>query len=100
MWKTLALSAGFALVTSAAAAQPQCNERHTVLELLATKYSETPVATGVTNSGRLVQVLTNARDGNWTLIMTTPQGMSCFVAAGEGWRTREPIEPVPEGMAL
>ena len=36
MWKTLALSAGFALVTSAAAAQPQCNERHTILELLAT----------------------------------------------------------------
>ena len=95
MWKTLALSAGFALVTSAAAAQPQCNERHTILELLATNYKETPVATGVTNNGRLVQVLTNARDGTWTLIMTTPKGMSCLVAAGQGWQTMEQVTLEP-----
>ncbi len=95
MWKTLALSAGFALVTSAAAAQPQCNERQSVLERLANKYKESPVASGVTNSGRLVQVLTNARDGNWTLIITTPQGMSCLVTAGQGWQTMEKVTPEP-----
>lgn len=91
MWKTWALGVGFALASSAAAAQPQCNERAHVLDLLAKKYKEAPVAAGVTNSGGLVEVLTDAKGGTWTIIVTTPQGMSCLVAAGEGWRTREQI---------
>ena len=34
MWKTIALSAGFALIASSAAAQPQCDQRDSVLERL------------------------------------------------------------------
>ena len=96
MWKTLALGAGFALVASSAMAQPQCNERDNVLELLAKKYQETPIAAGVTNTGGLVEVLTDTKGGTWTIIVTTPQGMSCLVAAGEGWRTMEQIALDPE----
>ena len=96
MWKTLALSAGFALVASTAMAQPQCNERDNVLALLAKKYQETPVAGGVTNTGGLVEVLTDTKGGTWTIIVTTPQGMSCLVAAGEGWRKLEQIALDPE----
>lgn len=96
MLKTLALGAGFALVASAAAAQPQCNERDQVLELLAKKYKEAPVAAGVTNTGGLVEVLTDGTGGTWTIIVTTPQGVSCLVAAGEGWRTMEQVAVEPE----
>ncbi len=96
MWKTLALGAGFALVASTAMAQPQCNERDNVLELLAKKYQETPIAAGVTNTGGLVEVLTDTKGGTWTIIVTTPQGMSCLVAAGEGWRKLEQIALDPE----
>ncbi len=96
MWKTLALSAGFALVASTAVAQTQCNERENVLELLAKKYQETPIAAGVTNTGGLVEVLTDTKGGTWTIIVTTPQGMSCLVAAGEGWRKLEQIALDPE----
>ncbi len=96
MWKTLALSAGFALVASTAMAQPQCNERENVLELLAKKYQETPIAAGVTNTGGLVEVLTDTKGGTWTIIVTTPRGMSCLVAAGEGWRNMEQIALDPE----
>ncbi len=29
----------------------------------------------------------NSRDGKtWTIIISTPDGQSCLVAAGEGWR--------------
>lgn len=100
MWKTLALSAGFALIASTAMAQsqsqPQCNERDNVLALLAKKYKETPIAAGVTNTGGLVEVLTDIKSGTWTIIVTTPQGMSCLVAAGEGWRNKEQIAMEPE----
>ena len=98
MRKTLALGAGFALIASTAMAQtqPQCNERDNVLALLAKKYKETPIAAGVTNTGGLVEVLTDTKSGTWTIIVTTPQGMSCLVAAGEGWRAMEQIAQEPE----
>ena len=98
MWKTLALGAGFALIasTAMAQAQPQCNKRDNVLALLAKKYQETPIAAGVTNTGGLVEVLTDIKSGTWTIIVTTPQGMSCLVAAGEGWRHMEQIALEPE----
>jgi hypothetical protein len=98
MWKTMALGVGFALIASTAMAQgqPQCNERDNVLSLLAKKYKETPIAAGVTNTGGLVEVLTDTKSGTWTIIVTTPQGMSCLVAAGEGWRNMEQIALEPE----
>ena len=64
--------------------------------MLAKKYKESPVAAGVTLSGGLVEVLTDGKGGTWTIIVTTPQGMSCLVAAGEGWREVERVETEPE----
>jgi hypothetical protein len=101
MLKILALSASLALIAHSAAAQtaqgrPQCNDRKQVLDLLAQKYKEAPVASGVTNNGGLVEVLTDAKGGTWTIIVTTPQGVSCLVAAGEGWRKMEQIALDPE----
>ncbi len=96
MWKKLALVTGFTFVATSAMAQPQCNERDNVLDLLAKKYQETPIAAGVTNTGGLVEVLTDIKSGTWTIIVTTPQGMSCLVAAGEGWRNMEQISLEPE----
>lgn len=95
MWKTLMLGAALAVFSSAAAAQSQnqnqnqCNTRDNVISLLSSKYKEAPVAVGVTNTGGLVEVLSTGDGNTWTIIVTTPQGMSCLVAAGEGWRAVE-----------
>ena len=100
MRKILILGAACALLSSAAQAAPQqCNQRDEVLKLLSNKYSEAPVAFGVTNNGGLVEVLKStksAKDDTWTIIITTPQGMSCLVAAGEGWRGIEQMALDPE----
>ena len=82
--------------TAASAQQPTCDERDRVLELLAKKYKESPIAAGVTNTGGLVEVLTDGKGGSWTIIVTTPQGMSCLVAAGEGWRSMQQVAVEPE----
>ncbi len=89
MWKIIACAAGLALIGSSAVAQTQCNERAEVLKLLAQKYKEAPIAAGVTSSGGLVEVLTNGKGETWTIIVTSPEGTSCLVAAGEGWQARE-----------
>ncbi len=69
-----------------AAAAPQCALRDTVLTHLEQKYQETPEANGVTTTGGLIELLVNKDKDTWTLIISTPQGMSCLVAAGNGWR--------------
>ena len=98
MWKILALGVGLALAstTNAAAAQPQCDQRDSVLQILEQKYKEAPVALGVTHNGGLVEVLSTGNGTTWSIIVTTPQGMSCLVAAGEGWRAMEQVAADPE----
>ncbi|MCH7839125.1 MAG: hypothetical protein IID38_02670 [Planctomycetes bacterium] len=76
--------------------QPQCNERADILALLAKKYHETPIAAGVTDTGDLVEVFADHKGDTWTIIETTPQGMSCVLATGEGWRNMEQISLDPE----
>ena len=84
-----------ALTPTAAAQQTLCSPRDNVVGQLAKKYSEAPAAIGVTNKGGLMEVWTARDGGTWTIFVTTPQGMSCFVAAGEGWHTMKykPAEP-------
>lgn len=79
-----------------ALAQPQCDLRANVLEILQKKYKEAPVALGVTHNGGLVEVLSTGSGTTWSIIVTTPQGMSCLVAAGEGWKSMDQIAVGPE----
>ena len=72
-----------------AAAQSACSPRTDVVGHLAKKYGEAPVAIGVTNKGGLVEVLTSGDGDTWTIIVSMPNGTSCMVAAGEGWRTKD-----------
>lgn len=75
--------------TAALAQSGFCGPRSTVVEDLAEKYQEAPVAIGVTSGGGLVEVLSSSDGETWTIIVSTPEGVSCLIAAGEGWR---PIE--------
>ena len=81
-----------------AQAQPQCNDRESVVEFLASKYQERPVALGVTNMGGLVEVLTTENGDTWTIIVTTPRGLSCLVAAGGHWHVLETQQEDEEGL--
>ena len=88
-WLGLALVPILTLGSFEAAAQSTCNPRTEVLGHLAKKYGEAPVAIGVTNKGGLVEVLTTGDGNTWTIIVSQPNGTSCMVAAGEGWRTKD-----------
>ena len=66
------------------AAQPICDDRKTILESLRAGYDEQVVAIGLTISGSIVERLESPA-GTWTLLVTTPAGISCFVAAGTDW---------------
>ncbi len=67
-----------------------------MIRLLSKKYQEAPVASGITNQGSLIEVLTDAHGGTWTIIITSPQGMSCLVFSGESWRGLQQVAREPE----
>lgn len=78
----------FGNITSASesAEQVRCEQRRTVLSYLSSEYSEKPIAMGVAENGGLIEVLTS-RDGNtFTIIVTSPSGETCMVAAGADWQ--------------
>jgi hypothetical protein len=74
--------------TPTVAAQKQlCVKRPKIVRHLAKKFSETPVAIGLSRSGGVVELLSSDKGGSWTIILTTPDGNSCLVAAGENWES-------------
>lgn len=92
-------TAGFAVALTVSVQPPlaqeqgaqarQCDERERVLTHLAKKYQEAPVAVGLTSGGGLIEVLSTGSGETWTIIVSNPDGVSCLVAAGEGWRKLE-----------
>ncbi len=79
---------------TAAAAQGTCDQRERVLGLLAETYQEMPV--GVTTQGSLVEVLSNDTGKTWAIVVTSPQGISCLLLTGEGWKKLQQVAQDPE----
>jgi len=63
-----------------------CDQRASIIGHMAEEYREAPVAIGVTSTGSIVEVLTTGDGTTWTIIVSNPNGTSCLIAAGEGWR--------------
>jgi hypothetical protein len=84
----LALIAGLSITffSTEATAEPGCGERQDVLTKLADRYKETPIGFGLATTGVLIELLRSETQNTWSLIVTTPKGTSCILAAGEDWQ--------------
>ncbi|NNG03012.1 MAG: hypothetical protein HKM95_02795 [Inquilinus sp.] len=74
--------------SSAATAQEQqrvpCGDRVAIMSHLEDGYSEKPVAMGLDAQGRVLEVLA-APSGTWTMLVSTPGGLTCLIASGVAW---------------
>ena len=80
-----------------AAHESSCAPRNEILGHLADKYSEAPVAIGLAKNGGVIEVLTSKSGKTWTIIVTMPNGVTCMLAAGEGW---ESLSTEETGLAI
>ena len=71
--------------TAAASAQFACLPHGKLVDLLDGRYSEQRVAVGLESNGRLFEVFAADDGSTWTMVITTPDGASCVVAAGLEW---------------
>ena len=86
------LAALFGAFLVAAAANPSatagqsvpCDDHDKVVAALDSKYAEKPASIGLSNDGSVIEVFVSD-DGTFTIVMTLPIGVSCFMAAGDNW---------------
>lgn len=71
---------------SVAQAQVTCGERDAVVEKLGEKYGEVRRGGGLTGSTAIFEIWASESTGTWTILKTTPNGMSCVMAVGESWQ--------------
>ncbi len=61
-----------------------CGNRDAILSHLDDGYSEKPSAMGIDAQGRVLEVL-SAPSGTWTMLVSTPGGLTCLIASGVAW---------------
>ncbi len=76
---------GLAQWSRPAAAQSACVPREVAVEQLVERHAELPIAMGLTQDGRVVEIFSSIDGATWTMLVTTPNGMSCLLTSGESW---------------
>lgn len=89
----IALGIALSVAPLAATATPAaCGQRIDIVASLAKEFKEAPIAVGVDNNGNLVEVLSSRSGSTWSVIVTTPNGVSCLVASGEDWQVLKAVD--------
>ena len=82
-----ALALGMAVAAPVVAqAQVACGARDSVVRNLGEKYGEVRRGGGLTGSTAIYEIWASETTGSWTILKTTPNGMACVMAVGEGWQ--------------
>ncbi len=87
--------AGFVLSATPAHAQMSggplvCGKRADIVRQLGEKYGETRRSMGLADGRGVVELYASEETGSWTILITSPQGIACLMAAGQAFQ----IEPV------
>jgi len=81
---------------TATAQQMLCGEHEDIVQALKLNWQEDRTAIGLSSTGAVMEVYSSA-EGTWTLLMTTPEGSTCLISAGEYFETIKVAE-VGEGV--
>ena len=79
------LLAGISFMSDGAdAANTRCGNHKDVVAFLGKKYQETRIGMGLINAGQMMELYISA-EGTWTMLITRPDGLSCFGPVGKNW---------------
>ena len=88
------------MLASPALADVICEPRSAFVEHLKEKYDEQPLAFGLNNDGRLLELFATPDSKIWTMLITDARGISCVVTSGENWRKVAPTLLKPMGLPI
>ncbi len=76
--------------TQMARNQMVCGKRADMVRQLGEKYGETRRSMGLAAGRGVVELYASEETGSWTILITSPQGTACMMAAGQAFQ----IDPV------
>lgn len=79
------ISAAALLGQTSSQAKTFCSSRDATLANLQNKFKEQISARGLSQDGKAMFELLISDQGNWTIVVSTPNGRSCLVAVGKSW---------------
>jgi hypothetical protein len=82
-----------------AQAQMACGARDSVVAKLGDKYGEVRRGVGLAGPTAIFEIWASEATGTWTILKTTPNGLTCVIAVGEGWHD-DAGEPTPTGSPV
>ncbi len=91
---TLVLILGMAAIGPLdAQADMACGMRDSVVAKLGDKYGEVRRGGGLAGPTAIFEIWASEATGSWTILKTTPNGLACVMAVGDGWHddAGEPI---------
>ena len=91
-------TAAFFMAASPILAQGQgnCHPRGSLIDYLQKEHGEIAVAHAVTQNRNLIELFVS-RGGTWSLIVSHPTGISCYISYGQGgWHSEPASSPKPK----
>ncbi len=79
-----------------AQAQMACGTRDSVVAKLGDKYGEVRRGGGLAGPTAIFEIWASEATGTWTILKTTPNGLTCVMAVGDGWQD-DAGEAIPAG---
>lgn len=82
---------------------PFCGSRADVMSRLEEEFGEVPIGAGIVAGGRLLELLASNDGRSFSVLVTAPpnaqlpDGLTCLIAAGQGWRNLMPAYPSGPG---
>ncbi len=67
-------------------AQMACGTRDSVVAKLGEKYGEVRRGGGLAGPTAIFEIWASEATGTWTILKTTPNGLTCVMAVGDGWQ--------------
>ncbi len=69
-----------------AQAQLACGMRDSVVAKLGENYGEVRRGGGLAGPTAIFEIWASDVTGSWTILKTTPNGLTCIMAVGDGWQ--------------
>ena len=82
-----------------AQAQMVCGMRDSVVAKLGDKYGEVRRGGGLAGPTANFEIWASEATGSWTILKTTPNGLTCVMAVGDDWHD-DAGEPTPTGSPV
>jgi hypothetical protein len=79
------------LVASPAESAYMCGKHVDFVKALTDKFQEQGKAMAIAGQRNLLEVFTS-KAGTWTILLTSPEGKTCIVAAGNSWEDLPPTK--------